>query len=341
MKYLFLFLLTVNAFAQFTPFPAQVPPVTINELTEKLAPVGNDELLLSDSEDSNSSKKLKISNLPVPPALNINGLTEKVTPANDDVLVIEDSADSFSKKKVKISSLPSGGGGGGSVFTRPQGFVEWYQELQQIGSQTATANLNNMAIVLTGTGSSVVGVLNSPIAKTGGGRLFTGTTTTGSVLLEGMNTFNTEIQRVTIESKLGAETLSDNSQAFQILSGSFTGAGNFNLSTITYGIFFAQVHSQNGGRWMAITENNNVSTVVDTGIPMAANTSYTLRIEIDYSIPEAKFYINNSLVATITSNISHPAVGFHRSRIKMIKTAGTTSRAVIVDYFYVKAEEAY
>ena len=249
------------------------------------------------------------------------------------------AADSTETSGLKWIDAPSGGGG--SSFTRPQGVVEWYQEFQQFGTQTTSASLDNMYIGLSGTGSSVVGVLNNAMAKTGGVRLFTGTTTTGSALLEGMNTFNTAIERVTIESKLGAETLSDGTQAFEILFGSFTGAGNFNLSTITYGIFFAQVHSQNGGRWMAITENNNVSTTVDTGISMVANTSYTLRIEIDYSIPEAKFYINNSLVATITSNIAHPAVGFHRSHIKMIKTAGTTSRAVIVDYFYVKAEEAY
>jgi hypothetical protein len=57
----------------FTPFPAQVPPVVINELTEKVTPVSDDELLLSDSEDSNAPKKLKISSISiVKPSLEIS-----------------------------------------------------------------------------------------------------------------------------------------------------------------------------------------------------------------------------------------------------------------------------
>lgn len=48
----------------FTPFPASPPPITITDLTEKLAPVGADEIQISDSEDSNSSKKIQLANLP-------------------------------------------------------------------------------------------------------------------------------------------------------------------------------------------------------------------------------------------------------------------------------------
>ena len=48
----------------FTPFPAQIPPETITDLPEKVTPVGADELIISDSENANSAKKIQIANLP-------------------------------------------------------------------------------------------------------------------------------------------------------------------------------------------------------------------------------------------------------------------------------------
>lgn len=47
----------------FTPFPAQLPPQEITDLTEKLVPVGADEILISDSEDSNAAKKVQLDNV--------------------------------------------------------------------------------------------------------------------------------------------------------------------------------------------------------------------------------------------------------------------------------------
>ena len=52
----------------FTPFPASPPSTPITDLTEKLVPIGADEILISDSEDSNSSKKVQLANLPYPPS---------------------------------------------------------------------------------------------------------------------------------------------------------------------------------------------------------------------------------------------------------------------------------
>lgn len=51
----------------FTPFPSSTPPTAITDLAEKLVPVGADEIQISDSEDSNSSKKIQLANLPIDP----------------------------------------------------------------------------------------------------------------------------------------------------------------------------------------------------------------------------------------------------------------------------------
>lgn len=49
----------------FTPFAAVSTPINITDLTEKLLPVGADEIQISDSENGDSSKKVKFANFPV------------------------------------------------------------------------------------------------------------------------------------------------------------------------------------------------------------------------------------------------------------------------------------
>jgi hypothetical protein len=69
------------------------------------------------------------------------------------------------------------------------------------------------------------------------------------------------------------------------------------------GVFFRYTHSVNGGRFQAVARSNNNETVADTGVDNATATTFVLRIEVDTSIPEARFYINGALVATITTDI--------------------------------------
>jgi microcystin-dependent protein len=52
----------------FTPFPAATPPTPITSLTEKVTPIGADEIQISDSEDSDLPKKVQLANLPYPPS---------------------------------------------------------------------------------------------------------------------------------------------------------------------------------------------------------------------------------------------------------------------------------
>ncbi|MHC4780859.1 MAG: phage tail protein [Planctomycetota bacterium] len=59
----------------FTPFPATTPASTITGQPEKVAPIGADELIIADSEDSASSKKIQISNLPSAGGTEIGSVT--------------------------------------------------------------------------------------------------------------------------------------------------------------------------------------------------------------------------------------------------------------------------
>ncbi len=90
----------------------------IAAVTEKVAPVAADLLLIEDSAAGNAKKRAQIGNLPVsgtdPDAIHDNvageiaAITEKVTPVAADVLVIEDSAAANAKKKVQVGNLPGG-----------------------------------------------------------------------------------------------------------------------------------------------------------------------------------------------------------------------------------------
>lgn len=65
--------------------------------------------------------------------------------------------------------------------------------------------------------------------------------------------------------------------------------------------------STNAGdtNWMAVTGGAGGlgCTVTDTGVAVAANTVYTFRIVFSSTVPDVKFYINDTLVATHTTKL--------------------------------------
>lgn len=87
----------------------------INAVSEKTTPIGADLILIEDSADSNSKKRIQISNLPGGGdadaihdnvAGEITAITSKGTPVNADTIVIEDSTAADAKKSVTIGNLP-------------------------------------------------------------------------------------------------------------------------------------------------------------------------------------------------------------------------------------------
>jgi hypothetical protein len=93
----------------------------IDAVTEKVAPVSGDFLLIEDSADSYNKKKVQVGNLPSSSGTDtsaihdnasgeINAIGEKTVPADADLILIEDSADSYNKKKLRMDNLPSSSG---------------------------------------------------------------------------------------------------------------------------------------------------------------------------------------------------------------------------------------
>ena len=87
----------------------------------------------------------------------------------------------------------------------------------------------------------------------------------------------------------------------------------------------------NGGRWQCANRASNVETTADSGITVAINTWYILKILMTTTAVE--YYIDGVLVQTIATNIPTTGVG----QITGIqKTVGTTNRNFRIDYYYLK-----
>jgi len=84
----------------------------------------------------------------------------------------------------------------------------------------------------------------------------------------------------------------------------------------------------NGGKWQCETYSSSVSTLVDSGVSVSANTWYDLKLCRIGMV--CYFYINNVLVATISTNVPSGIESLCGTSI--VKTAGTTSRTCDFDY---------
>jgi hypothetical protein len=111
------------------------------------------------------------------------------------------------------------------------------------------------------------------------------------------------------------------------------------------GAYFSYSSTVNGGRWEAVTASGGgapTRTRVDTGI--LADTLYNIfEVEIAEDSSQALFYINDTLVATISTNIPPTSTvanftfGFGW---KIEKFFGTTSVAHSTDWFYFEQERS-
>lgn len=91
-------------------------------------------------------------------------------------------------------------------------------------------------------------------------------------------------------------------------------------------------HGINSGKFEGFTRNNSgTESTVDLGVTVAANTNYTLRVAIDKSLSEVRFYVNNAYAGRVTSNLPNAvATG---SRAIIVKSVGTTDRTALVSRY--------
>lgn len=144
--------------------------------------------------------------------------------------------------------------------------------------------------------------------------------------------------RTVFEASVYIHTLSDSTDRYN----NFIGFGNnITGTTQTAGVGF--VYDEGGvttgssasPNWQVKTANTGLRTWFTTSVQIVAQTWYKLRIEVNDSGSEVKYYINDTLVRTETTNIPS-ATASMVPVINMNKILGTTERQINIDYIGIK-----
>lgn len=110
-----------------------------------------------------------------------------------------------------------------------------------------------------------------------------------------------------------------------------------NTAESTDAIYFRYTHSVNAGNWQAVTRRNNVETAVDTGIAASTTDWRVFDIIVNSDGTSVAFYIDQTLVATITTNIPGDASRGFAAGIFFLRSVGTlTFNCVDSDYMAYK-----
>ena len=196
------------------------------------------------------------------------------------------------------------------------------------GSATGTQSVG-WTTATSGTGAGLaLGTLASA-SNFGVVSLGTGTTATGRAALTSnsqMLFFGGGI--VTFEAYVRIPTLSVlASNAFRV----FIGFGDTATADQVDGVYFSYTDNQVSGNWALNTATASTRTQTDSGV--AATTGYVnLRIVVNAAGTLATFYIANSLVGTISTNIPTAVANATGLIFFILKSVGTTARSLEVDY---------
>lgn len=113
--------------------------------------------------------------------------------------------------------------------------------------------------------------------------------------------------------------LSDATDEYEYWIGAYNTIGS-----VTAGWYF-KYQRTTSTNWLCCTQHSSSETATDSGVAVTSSTNVNLRIEYDGATPAVKFYIDNVLVATNTTDLGTDSIFV---RCGCIKTAGTTSRGI-------------
>lgn len=197
-----------------------------------------------------------------------------------------------------------------------------------------TALPNYLTSTPNGSGSGLTNPVNGTYCQ-----FSTGTTATGWVALHpSIATFSspTSPHVWAVETYFGGfSALSDGTNTYQFLSGVLGAVGNgvaaqFEGAYFLYDSQGVASGSAASANWQCVTAASSTRTYTTTSVAASTSANTKLRVELDKSAAEARFYINGTLVATHTTNLTSASC---RPAAQIIKSAGTTARTVFMDYY--------
>jgi hypothetical protein len=99
-----------------------------------------------------------------------------------------------------------------------------------------------------------------------------------------------------------------------------------NPTTQTVAAFRYDSGLDTGATWRTVTCDGTAATVTNTGVAIAADSSYELRIEVDPAGSPIRFWVNGDLVATHTTHL--PAATTDLGYTARLRTLAAASRAL-------------
>lgn len=213
----------------------------------------------------------------------------------------------------------AGGGGAVSIFDELREKAVFKEDFISINSLgTYVFNGGTAAIQGNGPDDTSVGTI----------LLSTGTSADGIIsLVSGLDMVQLGRGITRFTTRIRIPVLSDSGQQYRMALG-FLDYGNI-LAFDGVSFYYEESASS---QWRCKCASNFSVTTVESGVTVAANTWYRLDIEVNAAGTEAKFWINGTLVATITTNIPSGAGRTTGIVCGLAKTAGTTARTLIMDY---------
>jgi hypothetical protein len=101
------------------------------------------------------------------------------------------------------------------------------------------------------------------------------------------------------------------------------------------GIYFHATNIGSAANWFAVSRSASVETSIDTGIAVGTTTAsfkIVRRTTSQDGVNDIRFYINDSLVATITTNI--PSTELYPGFV--VETSEAVAKSITARYFYIR-----
>jgi hypothetical protein len=224
------------------------------------------------------------------------------------------------------------------TFNRTQG-IYYFDDF--MGNQNGSIGTSYTNVITTAIGSGATARSIATTNRTNQQGIIqhsTGTTTTGAAGYVYGSSLYIGSGSISLETYVTVETLSNATERFQTIFGYYFGSNYSNTQNAIFfsydeaGTMFFEFGAAATPNWKCYTRGASVTTRTNTSIAVVAGTWYKLRIDINAAGNSVTFYINNTLVATHTTNIPTSLIAMPITSL-IVKTVGTTARTMLTDYF--------
>jgi hypothetical protein len=224
------------------------------------------------------------------------------------------------------------------TFNRTQGIYYFEEFMGSQGGSTGTSYTN---VVTTANGANATARSVATTNRTNQQGIIqhsTGTTTTGAAGYLYGTALYIGSGSISLETYATVETLSNATERFQTIFGYYSGSNYSNTANAIFfsydeaGTMFFEFGAAATPNWKCYTRGAGVTTRTNSSIPVVAGTWYKLRIDINAAGNSVSFYINDTFITTHTTNIPTSLTQMYITSL-MVKTAGTTARTMLTDYF--------